>query len=192
MACACSASNVSAKFLQKAFSKVVHSQGSSCRTPWLATWSVAHRCCDWTHSMTCGPCKYVRNSMHCWKGFCIAGVAKLTPTKRLHCVRNSSALVRSRLNTCGSLPMNRSEDRGCICPPVLAPGDPPPLGGPPPPGGPPPGRVWIGPLGHLPGSPPPGGCPLPKARVCQDISKLCMPEKTLVEAVEAIVVGEHL
>jgi hypothetical protein len=155
MACARSASSVSAKILLKAVSKVVHSQGSSCRTPWLTTWLVAHHCCDWTHFMTCGPCKYVRNSMIRWKGFCIAGVAKLTPTKRLHCVRNSSALVQSPLNTCSSLPMNRSEDLGCVgppCPPVAAPGDPPPLGGPPPPGGPcPPGGVWIGPLGHLPG-----------------------------------------
>jgi hypothetical protein len=106
-----------------------------------------------------------------WKGFCIAGVVKLTPTKRLHCVRNSSALVRSPLNTCGSLLMNRSEDRGCTCPPVAALGDPPLLGGPPLPGGPPPpgglppGRVWTGPLGHLLGSPPPGVCPLPEVRV---------------------------
>jgi hypothetical protein len=61
-----------------------------------------------THSLTIGPCIYVRNNIACWYAFLIRLLVMLTPLYSCHWVINSSALVRSPVKIRGVFPTNLS------------------------------------------------------------------------------------
>src|SRR6202453_5263975 len=150
-ALAFSCSSTSANCLLKACIVLSHSH-SSCSWTWkLVTWRRNHALIAFTHSLTNGPCRYMRNSIARWNGILIWLLVILTPSYSCHWVENSSDLVLSPLKTVGGFPISLSLPLGASSGARLVPGDP--ALPPPPPGGPPPKPPGGPPLG----SPPPYG-----------------------------------
>src|ERR1700677_4995330 len=125
-ALAFSCSSTSANCLLKACIVLSHSHSSWSWTWKLVTWRRNHALIAFTHSLTNGPCRYVRNSIARWNGILIWLLVILTPSYNCHWVENSSDLLLSPLNTVGGLPISLSLP---LCPGSGArwtPGDPAP------------------------------------------------------------------
>src|ERR1700677_4365799 len=96
-ALAFSCSSTSANCLLKACIVLSHSHSLWSRTWKLVTWRRNHALIAFTHSLTKGPCRYMRNSIARWNGILIWLLVILTPSYNCHCVENSSDLLLSPL-----------------------------------------------------------------------------------------------